>query len=99
MINPNLSPLVITGGILEQPVGVIGNPTSSLALAIGGSWAKERAGGAFAVGLSFILINRITGAVLESSAMLLIRMLQFTIFGGSIKVADYFISVPWSSSS
>lgn len=55
MINPNLSPLVITGGILEQiGWGVIGNLHILFALAIGGSWAKERAGGAFAAGLSFI---------------------------------------------
>ena len=64
MINPNLSPLVITGGILEQiGWGLSVTFTSLFALAIGGSWAKERAGGAFAAGLSFILINRITGAV------------------------------------
>ena len=96
MINPNLSPLVITGGILEQiGWGVIGNLHILFALAIGGSWAKERAGGAFAAGLSFILINRITGAVFGvTSAMLADKAATVhTIFGGSIKVADYFISV------
>ena len=96
MINPNLSPLVITGGILEQiGWGVIGNLHILFALAIGGSWAKERAGGAFAAGLSFILINRITGAVFGvTSAMLADKSaMVHTIFGGSIKVADYFISV------
>ena len=96
MINPNLSPLVITGGIIEQiGWGVIGNLHILFALAIGGSWAKERAGGAFAAGLSFILINRITGAVFGvTSAMLADKAATVhTIFGGSIKVADYFISV------
>jgi len=96
MINPNLSPLVITGGILEQiGWGVIGNLHILFALAIGGSWAKERAGGAFAAGLSFILINRITGAVFGvTSAMLADKEATVhTILGGSIKVADYFISV------
>ena len=96
MINPNLAPLVITGGILEQiGWGVIGNLHILFALAIGGSWAKERAGGAFAAGLSFILINRITGAVFGvTSAMLADKAATVhTIFGGSIKVADYFISV------
>ena len=96
MINPNLSPLVITGGILEQiGWGVIGNLHILFALAIGGSWAKERAGGAFAAGLSFILINRITGAVFGvTSAMLADKSATVhTILGGSIKVADYFISV------
>ena len=96
MINPNLSPLVITGGVLEQ-IGwaVIGNLHILFALAIGGSWAKERAGGAFAAGLSFILINRITGAVFGvTSAMLADKdATVHTILGGSIKVADYFISV------
>ena len=96
MINPNLSPLVITGGILEQiGWGVIGNLHILFALAIGGSWAKERAGGAFAAGLSFILINRITGAVFGvTSAMLADKEATVhTILGGSVKVADYFISV------
>ena len=96
MINPNLSPLVITGGILEQiGWGVICNLHILFALAIGGSWAKERAGGAFAAGLSFILINRITGAVFGvTSAMLADKdATVHTILGGSIKVADYFISV------
>lgn len=96
MINPNLAPLVITGGILEQiGWGVIGNLHILFALAIGGSWAKERAGGAFAAGLSFILINRITGAVFGvTSATLADKTATVhTIFGGSIKVADYFISV------
>ena len=96
MINPNVSPLVITGGIIEQiGWGVIGNLHILFALAIGGSWAKERAGGAFAAGLSFILINRITGAVFGvTSAMLADKdATVHTILGGSIKVADYFISV------
>ena len=64
MINPELGFLVTTGGVLEQiGWGVIGNLHILFALAIGGSWAKERAGGAFAAGLSFILINRITGVM------------------------------------
>ena len=45
--------------------GIIGNLHILFAVAIGGSWAKERAGGAFAGLLSFILINRITGRYLE----------------------------------
>ena len=96
MINPNLSPLVITGGVLEQiGWGVIGNLHILFALAIGGSWAKERAGGAFAAGLSFILINRITGAVFGVTSAILADKdaTVHTILGGSIKVADYFISV------
>ncbi len=37
-------------------MGVIGN-LHLVRPAIGGSWAKERAGGAFAAGLAFILIE------------------------------------------
>lgn len=96
MIDPNLPPLVITGGILEQiGWGVIGNLHILFALAIGGSWAKERAGGAFAAGLAFILINRITGAIFGVTGDMLKNpeAMVTTFFGGSIKVADYFISV------
>ncbi|VOT69930.1 PTS glucose-specific enzyme IIABC component [Streptococcus pneumoniae] len=96
MINPTFTPLVITGGILEQiGWGVIGNLHILFALAIGGSWAKERAGGAFAAGLAFILINRITGTIFGVSGDMLKNpdAMVTTFFGGSIKVADYFISV------
>ena len=96
MIDPNLAPLVSTGGILEQiGWGVIGNLHILFALAIGGSWAKERAGGAFAAGLAFILINRITGAIFGVTGDMLKNpeAMVTTFFGGSIKVADYFISV------
>lgn len=96
MINPTFAPLVITGGILEQiGWGVIGNLHILFALAIGGSWAKERAGGAFAAGLAFILINRITGTIFGVSGDMLKNpdAMVTTFFGGSIKVADYFISV------
>ena len=96
MINPNFAPLVITGGVLEQiGWGVIGNLHILFALAIGGSWAKERAGGAFAAGLAFILINRITGTIFGVSGDMLKNpdAMVTTLFGGSIKVADYFISV------
>ena len=96
MINPNFAPLVITGGVLEQiGWGVIGNLHILFALAIGGSWAKERAGGAFAAGLAFILINRITGTIFGVSGDMLKNpeAMVTTLFGGSIKVADYFVSV------
>ena len=96
MINPNFAPLVITGGVLEQiGWGVIGNLHILFALAIGGSWAKERAGGAFAAGLAFILINRITGTIFGVTGDMLKNpeAMVTTLFGGSIKVSDYFISV------
>ena len=96
MINPNVAPLVITGGFLEQiGWGVIGNLHILFALAIGGSWAKERAGGAFAAGLAFILINRMTGSIFGVTSDILADKAAtvHTVFGQSIKVSDYFISV------
>ena len=96
MINPELGFLVTTGGVLEQiGWGIIGNLHILFALAIGGSWAKERAGGAFAAGLSFILINRITGVMFGVSSDMLkdSKAVVSTLLGGSIKVSDYFISV------
>ena len=96
MINPNMAPLVITGGFIEQiGWGVIGNLHILFALAIGGSWAKERAGGAFAAGLAFILINRLTGSIFGVTSDILADKAAtvHTIFGQSIKVSDYFISV------
>ena len=96
MINPTFAPLVITGGILEQiGWGVIVNLHILFALAIGGSWAKERAGGAFAAGLAFILINRITGTIFGVSGDMLKNpdAMVSTLLGGLIKVSDYFISV------
>ena len=65
------------------------------ALAIGGSWAKERAGGAFAAGLAFILINRMTGSIFGVTSDILADKAAtvHTVFGQSIKVSDYFISV------
>ena len=96
MINPNAAPLVITGGFLEQiGWGIIGNLHILFALAIGGSWAKERAGGTFAAGFAFILINRITGVMFGVTSDLLAKdgATVRTLFGTSIKVADYFVSV------
>ena len=96
MINPNVAPLVITGGFLEQiGWGVIGNLHILFALAIGGSWAKERAGGAFAAGLAFILINRLTGSIFGVTSDILADKAAtvHTVFGQSIKVSYYFISV------
>lgn len=96
MINPNMAPLVITGGFLEQiGWGVISNLHILFALAIGGSWAKERAGGAFAAALAFILIDRLTGSIFGVTSDMLADegAIVHTLLGQSIKVSDYFISV------
>lgn len=96
LIDANLGWLVTTGGVIEN-VGwaIIGNLHLLFALAIGGSWAKERAGGAFAAGLSFILINRITGAIFGVTAAMLADpdAVTHTLFGQKIMVDGYFTSV------
>ena len=62
------------------------------AVAIGGSWAKERAGGAFAGLLAFILINRITGAIFGVTTDMLsdstATVKSFLV--ATLIVADYF---------
>lgn len=96
LINPDLAPLVTTGGVIEN-IGwaIIGNLHLLFALAIGGSWAKERAGGAFAAGISFILINRITGAIFGVTNEMLANEEAFThtLFGTKIMVKGFFTSV------
>jgi len=85
-----------TASILEN-IGwaIIGNLNILFAVAIGGSWAKERAGGAFAALLAFILINNITGTIFGVSS----EMLQDpdattrTLFGQEIAVNGYFTSI------
>ncbi|WP_188655426.1 PTS transporter subunit IIBC [Pontibacillus salipaludis] len=74
---------------------IIGNLHILFAVAIGGSWAKERAGGAFAALLAFIFINRITGAIFGvNSAMLIEGEQTVTSFlGTEMPVGDYFINV------
>lgn len=56
--------VVMTIGSTMENIGwaIINNLHILFAVAIGGSWAKERAGGAFAAAIAFILINVITGA-------------------------------------
>jgi PTS system glucose-specific IIC component len=96
LINPNSELLATIGNVVAQ-IGwaVIGNLHLLFALAIGGSWAKERAGGAFAAGLSFILINRITGGIYGISSDMLADSTAVvkSFLGTEMVVADYFTSV------
>ena len=57
--------LILTIGSTMENIGwaIINNLHILFAAAIGGSWAKEKAGGAFAAVIAFILINVITGAL------------------------------------
>ncbi len=75
--------------------GIIGNLHLLFALAIGGSWANERAGGAFAAGLAFILINLITGHFFGVKIEMLAdpNANVSTVLAGEIPVANYFVNV------
>lgn len=75
--------------------GVITNLHILFAVAIGGSWAKERAGGAFAALIAFILINRITGAIFGVNGDMFgdPEATVSSLFGQTLVVSDYFTSV------
>lgn len=96
LIDSKAAWLITIGSVMAQ-IGwaIITNLHLLFALAIGGSWAKEKAGGAFAAGISFILLNRITGAIFGiSSAMLSAPDATVkTLWGAKIAVNGYFTSV------
>ena len=87
--------LVTTGGVLES-IGwaIIGNLHLLFALAIGGSWAKDRAGGAFAAGI--FCFNQpyywshfgVTNEMLADE-----QAFTHTLFGTKIMVKGFFTSV------
>ncbi|KIL43058.1 PTS transporter subunit IIBC [Jeotgalibacillus campisalis] len=74
---------------------IITNLHVLFAVAIGGSWAKDRAGGAFAALIAFVLINRITGSIFGVNADMLAdsEATVTSLLGAQLTVADYFISV------
>ena len=74
---------------------IITNLHILFAAAIGGSWAKERAGGAFAAVISFILINRITGAVFNVTTDMLSTpgAVVYSFFGQEMLVENYFTNI------
>ncbi len=96
LISPDMQALISIGSVIEN-IGwaIIGNLHILFALAIGGSWAKDRAGGAFAAGISFILINRITGAIFGVTGDMLADpgAVTQTLFGAEIPVDGYFVSI------
>lgn len=89
--------LVMTIGSTMENIGwaVINNLHILFAVAIGGSWAKERAGGAFAAVITFILINQITGSIFGVTSEMLndASAVTHTLFGKEILVNGYFTSV------
>ena len=96
MAGADMSLVLTIGSVMEQ-IGwaIITNLHILFAVAIGGSWAKERAGGAFAAVIAFVLINVITGSILGVTADMLndANAVTHTLFGQEIAVNGYFTSV------
>lgn len=96
MSGGDLAFMLRIGGIMES-IGwaIITNLHILFVVAIGGSWAKERAGGAFASVIAFILINVITGAIFGVNGSMLgnPEAITHTLFRKEIPVSGYFTSV------
>ena len=92
----DLSFLLLIGSVMEN-IGwaIITNLHILFAAAIGGSWAKERAGGAFAAVIAFILINRVTGAVFGVTGEMLTQegAVVNAFLGQEMLVENYFTSI------
>ncbi len=88
---------VTSAGAILENIGwaIISNLHLLFAVAIGGSWAKDRAGGAFAAVVAFVLINNITGSIFGVTADMLAdpNAVTHTLFGEEIAVNGYFTSV------
>ena len=96
LINADSAVLATIGNVIAQiGWGIINNLHILFALAIGGSWAKERAGGAFAAGIAFILINLITGHIYGVSLDMIAdsKSVVHNVLGGKMLVSDYFVNV------
>lgn len=89
--------LVTTIDMVMENIGwaIINNLHLLFAVAIGGSWAKERAGGAFAAVIAFILINNITGQIFGVTTDMLAdpNAITHTLFGQPMPVANYFVNI------
>lgn len=96
MAGADLNMILMIGSTMEN-IGwaIINNLHILFAVAIGGSWAKERAGGAFAAVIAFVLINCITGAIFGVTSDMLAdpEAVTHTLFGQEILVDGYFTSV------
>ena len=84
-------------GIQMENIGwaIIANLNILFAVAIGGSWAKEKAGGAFSAIIAFLLINRLTGSMLNVTNAMLANpdATTTTFFGQVIPVSGYFVEI------
>lgn len=96
MAGVDVNTVAMIGSVMEN-IGwaIINNLHILFAVAIGGSWAKERAGGAFASVIAFVLINCITGAIFGVTNDMLndATAVTHTLFGQEILVNGYFTSV------
>ena len=96
MANTNIEFFRILATTIEN-IGwaIITNLNILFAVAIGGSWAKDRAGGAFAALLAFILINNITGSIFGVTSDMLSDpdAVTHTLFGQEMAVEGYFTSI------
>ncbi|MBR4039507.1 MAG: PTS transporter subunit EIIC [Clostridia bacterium] len=96
MMGGDIAILMTIGSTMEN-IGwaIITNLHILFAAAIGGSWAKERAGGAFAAVIAFILINRITGAVFGVTTDMLAdsSAVVHSFFGQEMLVGNYFTNI------
>lgn len=90
-------PLLAAAGGVTENIGwaIISNLHLLFAASIGGSWAKDKAGGAFAAVVAFILINSITGAVFGVTSDMLAdpEAVAYSFLGAEMHVVDYFTSV------
>lgn len=96
MVGTDISAVVTVGNVMEN-IGwaIISNLNILFACAIGGSWAKEKAGGAFASVIAFILINNITGVIFGVTSDMLNNpdAVVYSLFGQEMPVESYFTSV------
>ncbi len=75
--------------------GIIVNLHLLFAVAIGGSWAKERAGGAFAAVIAFILITRTTGVIFGVNTAMMAdpNAMVMSLFGAELPVSQFFTTI------
>ncbi len=96
MLGGDIAFLAAVASVMEG-IGwaIIGNLHILFAVAIGGAWAKERAGGAFAALIAFVLINRITGAIFGVTDAMLAdsEAITTSLFGQEMLVSNYFTTV------
>ncbi len=88
---------ILTAGKVMEDIGwaIINNLHILFAVAIGGAWAKEKAGGAFAALLAFILMNRITGVVfgVTNDMFTETEATVKSLFGSELVVDNYFTTI------